>query len=355
MAQPATAEASSSIGAHAASFDETWISRWGRRALTVPLYTALFLLLLVAFPILVPIAALVDLVRGGPWVVLRCLSFFLWYLACEVAGIGVSLLVWLASPIYGGTASAKYREWNFRLQCWWARTLLAGAQRIFGFTFDLDIPKDIGHGPMLLFVRHSSVGDTLLPAVFLSNRFGLMLRYVLKRELLWDPCLDIVGHRLPNYFARRGSGDSQREIRAVQSLLDRLGANDGVLIYPEGTRFTFAKRARALERIAAAGDRELLKAAQRFRRVLPPRLGGPIGLLERNPGADAVFCAHTGFEAAGTFADLLRGSLVRARIRVAFWRVPFAEIPRQRDAQITWLLEQWHRVDDWVEENRIVR
>lgn len=332
--------------------DESWAGRWGRRALTVPLYAFLFLVLLVGFPLLAALAAGIDVARGGPWVVLRCLAFFLWYLGCEVAGILISLLTWIASPIRGGTGSAAYREWNFRLQCWWARTLLAGAKVIFGFRFEADVPEEIGRGPMLLFVRHTSVGDTLLPAVYLSNRFGLILRYVLKRELLWDPCLDIVGHRLPNYFARRGSGDSEREVRAVQSLLQDLGSRDGVLIYPEGTRFTAEKRARALERIGAAGNQELLEAARQLRRVLPPRLGGPIGLLERNPGADAVFCAHTGFEGAGTFADLLRGSLVHATIRVTFWRVPFAEIPRQRRAQIAWLLQQWQRVDAWVEANR---
>ena len=71
---------------------------------------------------------------------------------------------------------------------------------------------------MLLFPRHVSVADTLLPAVFVSSRNGILLRHVLKRELLWDPCLDIVGNRLPNCFVRRDSRDSAREIRAVAAL-----------------------------------------------------------------------------------------------------------------------------------------
>ena len=38
---------------------------------------------------------------------------------------------------------------------------------------------------------------------YVSRRYHLRLRYVLKRELLWDPCLDIVGQRVPNIFVDR--------------------------------------------------------------------------------------------------------------------------------------------------------
>lgn len=337
--------------ANTLAMHDSWLVSWGRRALTIPLYALLLVVAVVSSPLCLMVAAIVDLLRGRSFVVVRCMAFFTWYLACEVVGISVSFAVWLASLLSARRDPELFVERNFRLQCWWARTLLAGATYVFGLRFEADVPEGVGNGPLLLFVRHTSVGDTLLPAVYLSNRFGLMLRYVLKRELLWDPCLDIVGNRLPNYFARRGSGESDREIRAVQGLLEGLGAGDGVLIYPEGTRFTAAKRRRALERIAKGRHPELLAAAERLRHVLPPRLGGPLGLLERNPGADVVLCAHTGFEGAGTFSNLLRGHLVNATIRVRFWRVPYADIPRERTAQVAWLFDQWRQVDDWVAHN----
>ena len=85
-----------------------------------------------------------------------------------------------------------------------------GAQRIFGITIEVEGTDELRDGPIIVFLRHSSVADTLLPAVFIANPNGLKLRYVLKHELLWDPCLDIVGNRLPNSFVRRGSGDSYR-------------------------------------------------------------------------------------------------------------------------------------------------
>jgi hypothetical protein len=75
-------------------------------------------------------------------------------------------------------------------------------------------------------------------------------------------------------------------------------------------------------------------------------------LLSRNPGADVVICAHTGLESASSFGDLWRGDLVGATVRVRLWRVPFAQLPTEPDAQMSWLFEQWQRVDDWIEDQK---
>jgi 1-acyl-sn-glycerol-3-phosphate acyltransferase len=320
--------------------------RWGRRLITIPLYFLLCALVLAALPVLLGVAAIVDQVRGRSWVIVRCIAFFAYYLLCEVMGICASFGVWVATGC--GAARARFQQWNFALECWWARTLLRGAQRIFGMRVEVEDPPNPGRGPIILFIRHASVGDTLLPAVYISGRHGIVLRYVLKRELLWDPCLDIVGNRLRNCFVRRGSGESAHEIALVQGLMEDLGPMDGVLIYPEGTRFTPRKRQHILERLAEKGDADLLAKAEGLQHILPPRLGGPLALLERNVGADAVFCAHVGFDRAGSFKDLLNGSLVHRLIRVRFWRIPYADIPRGAAAQTDWLYEQWARIDAWV-------
>ena len=67
--------------------------------------------------------------------------------------------------------------------------------------------------------------------VFYAIPFGVRLRYVLKKELLFDPCLDIVGNRLPNYFVDRGGQDSERARRGVAELVRDLGPDEGALIY----------------------------------------------------------------------------------------------------------------------------
>ena len=132
--------------------------------------------------------------------------------------------------------------------------------------------------------------------------------------------------------------------------MDDLGPRDGVAIYPEGTRFTPSKRERILAKLATRAEPDLLARARRLQHVLPPHVGGPLGLLERNRGADVVLCAHTGLEAAGSPSDLLGGQLVGTTVRVRFWRVPHADIPREKGARVSWLYQQWQRVDDWLGE-----
>jgi 1-acyl-sn-glycerol-3-phosphate acyltransferase len=322
---------------------------WARRVVTVPAYLLLCVTVVGSLPLLLGVAAIADLLRGGPWPLVRAVTFFAFYLACESLGIIASVIIWLSGGTWLGIPREQYLDRNVALQECWAVTLFRGVQRIFGLRAEVEEVGDVGRGPVIVFIRHASVGDTLLPAVLLSKRYGLRLRYVLKRELLWDPCLDIVGNRLPNYFVRRGSDDGEREIAAMQELMENLGPRDGVLIYPEGTRFTPAKRARILQRLETSESRELFEAARGLRHVLPPRLGGALGLLERNTGAAAVFCAHVGFEGTTSFNELLNGSLVRQVIRVRLWRVPFEEIPTERAARAAWLFAQWQRIDEWIE------
>jgi 1-acyl-sn-glycerol-3-phosphate acyltransferase len=272
--------------------------------------------------------------------------FITYHLHCEVAGIVVSTAVWLASFPRTRGRRQRYLARNLALETWWAQTLFDGGSRIFGFRLETQGEEAMEASPLLLLLRHASIADTLLGAVLVQARHGTRLRYVLKRELLWDPCLDLVGNRTPNYFVRRGSPDSAQEIRGVTQLVRDLGPGDGVLIYPEGTRFTPEKSERILARLREEGGGEILALAESLRHVLPPRLGGTLALLDS--GVDVVFGAHTGFEAAGTFWDLWAGSLVGRVIRASFWRVPAAEIPAERDARIRWLFENWARVDAWV-------
>jgi 1-acyl-sn-glycerol-3-phosphate acyltransferase len=322
---------------------------WARRAITLPLLVVVTVLWVGVLPVIFPLVILADVVRGGPWPLARCVAFLTIYLCCEVAGVTAAAVLWVVGGPWTGTPRPRFLARNVALQAWWANALYRGVERVFGVRTIVEGEDAIAPGPILVFIRHVSQADTLLPVVIVTRRHGIALRFVLKQELLWDPCLDVVGHRLPNAFVRRGSGESDREIAAVGQLVDDLGPRDGVLIYPEGTRFTPEKRERALEKLATRGSPALLARARRLRRVLPPHLGGPLGLLAANRNADVVFCAHTGFEPAGSPTDLVGGALVGATIRVRFWRVAAAEIPGDPDARAQWLFEQWQRIDDWVE------
>jgi 1-acyl-sn-glycerol-3-phosphate acyltransferase len=325
--------------------DESAQQRWGRRAVTIPLYVLLLSLALAVLPIALPIAALVDALRRSRWALARCLLFFTFYLGCEVVGIAVATILWVVGLFI---PPSLYLDLNFRVQCWWARTLFAGARLVFGIRLDAKGLDDLGDGPILLLQRHASIGDTVLPAILVSSGRGVRLRYVIKRELLWDPCLDIVGNRLLNYFVRRGWGDAAQEIASVRRLAEDLGPGEGVFMCPEGTRFTPERQRRALDRIRRGGDTDLVVRAEQLRHVLPPRLGGTMALLEPDSGADAVFCTHWGFDGIRSFWEFLGGALIDRTIEVEFWRVPAVHVPRDRDAQIEWLYDHWRRIDEWV-------
>jgi len=238
--------------------------------------------------------------------------------------------------------------WNLMLQRLWARMLFGGATRLFGMRVAVAGAEAVQHGPLFLFARHASTLDTLLPAVFVSQPRTLRLGHVMKRELLWDPCLDIVGQRTRNAFVRRGSGEREKEIALLRGLAAALGQRDGVLLFPEGTRFTPAKRERALAQLTDTGQFERRARVQRLLRVLAPRRGGALALLETRPDVDVAFLAHVGFEGTASLNDIWRGELIGRTVRLLFWRVPSAEIPRTTEERVAWLDGQWERVDAWI-------
>jgi 1-acyl-sn-glycerol-3-phosphate acyltransferase len=280
---------------------------------------------------------------------LRSAAFLALYLLCEVAGLLAAAALWLARPLLRFDA-ARWRELHFRLQDAWGAALFHGMRRCFSLRIELEGEREarLGEGPYLLLVRHASSGDTLLASALIGRTYGMRLRYVLKRELLWDPCLRVVGTRLGHLFVDRSADDPTREIARVHALGRALGPREGVLIYPEGTRFSAAKRARILARLAREGDLKRLDYASSLASVLPPRSGGVLALLDAAPEADVVVCMHRGFEGAGSLADLRRGALLGARVRVRFLRIPRARIPATRGARALWLGELWQQVDDWV-------
>jgi len=327
------------------------VTTWIRRCVSIPLVTTCFIGAWLTLPITLSAAFVYDIAQGTKFAACRTLTFFLHFLTLEAAGMVASFFLWLVSGIWLGANRAWFLRKNFQLQCWWGSSLAAGGLRIFRGSFNVELDYDFGRRPIIVMMRHVSFADTVLPAYYISKPYGIQLRYVLKQELLWDPCLDIVGNRLPNGFVHRFSDDRSAEIARVGGLMKGLTPNEGVLIYPEGTRFSPDKRTRIINRFREKGDTAAAERAEMLKHVLPPRLGGPLELLGQNEGCDVVFGAHAGMESTARFGDVIRGGLVGNVAHIRFWGVPFEDIPKDPEAQAAWLHEQWRKVDDFVDKH----
>lgn len=315
-----------------------------RRLISLPLFFGLFTLLWSGFPLWLCLSLILDLLRPRQWALSRTLLFMGGYLAFEVVGVLVAGALFLRPMM----SKEEFLAANYRLQWWWNYRLFRWGQLCYGMKTveQWDSPEvDIAQKPVLLFIRHTSTIDTVLPVSVFSWRHGLRLRFVLKEELRWDPCLDIVGGRLPNAFVSRGRGMGAQNLARVQALTDALGPGDGVLIYPEGTRFTKQKRQKLLEKLSGVA----LEQARALQHVLPVHPGGPVALLENiGPEVDIWFCGHVGYEASGSFKALINGGLVNKTIYLRFYKRSAADLPTDHAGRQAWLAQEWQEMDRWV-------
>ena len=315
-----------------------------RRCVTIPVYLLGWAVAFLLTPMLLPLLTIHDIARRNRFAMVRAFLMLDLYLTSEVAAIVASFVLWLGIR----QQREAYLRRNFRLQCWWARIQFRGGMWLYRIRTVVEGEEQLAHGPYHLFVRHVSVIDNLLPAIYAQDRAGIQLRWVLNQSLLRDPALDIVGNRLANVFVRGGAQDSEAEIARVRELARGLGSTGGTVIYPEGTLFSPAKRERILARMREGGDPELVARAEAMTNVLPLRLGGALALIEGGPEADLVFCAHTGLERATSRVDIARGSFIGTTLRIRFSRVSAAAIPGDLAGRTKLLLDEWAKVDAFV-------
>lgn len=314
-----------------------------------------FALLTVLSPVLMVAAAAIDLAlwatRRRPWVTVRLVPAIWWFLFGEMkAGLKLIVIYVLTGGPFGA-GSLRRRRWVYALRIAWARNHLIAIRVLFGLEFELEAEELTEPGPYILMPRHVSILDNLIGDVFIGHPHGIGIRYVIKQEIQSLTPIDIGGRWIPTVFVRRGSLDPETEIAAVRALTHDMSPGEITAIYPEGTRPTSAKIARAQE-VIAERQPEIAPLAARLNHLLPPRLGGPLAMLdEASAGTDIVFCGHVGFEGIRTVKDVWAGVLVGREIRIRFWRYDGSTIPEGEMARTRWLYEKWQIVDDWVGEN----
>ena len=316
---------------------------WRRRLVTTPVPFLLAIVAVVTLPVVLPLAALVDLVVRRRWSVCRTVLLLTYFALLEALGLLILCGLWLRRLT--GLDEKQYRAANRQMQRWWVRRLFDGTVRIFSMSVDIQGRQHLeASAPSVVLSRHANTLDTLLPPAL--SRVPKRFRYVMKSELLVDPALDYCGHRFPNVFVRRGSDSQEREIAKVVALGHNLADGDAVVVYPEGTRFSEQKRDRLLAKYR--DDEQMRPIVESLHHTLPPLRRGTIELLASTTGSDVVFIAHRGLEEATDFSDLVTGALTGGRLDVAIWRVPADAVPRHRKGIRTFLVDHWRHIDDYV-------
>jgi 1-acyl-sn-glycerol-3-phosphate acyltransferase len=355
---PVALEPASSLSLPAAApapsdgmWHERWTTRWARRAVTIPGLFVATALVLAALPLLLLHAVVSDVVRRRPLLLCRfhmtIASTFVWH--C-IGVIAVS--AWWVIGRARGMKGARWIAWHGLLEGWWAGKLVGIARLWYRMKVEVEDADEVAPGPTLILMRHASIVDTMLPSAVLGKPgLRMQMRIVKKRELLWDPCVDLVSSRVPRAFVRRGSGAPERELDAIRHLAGGMGAADAIVIFAEGTRFSPEKQAEVLARLRVKAP-EAAERAARLRHVLPARPAGTLALLEHCPDMDVVVCAHTGLEGASRLGDFARGTLLDRTLKMKFWRIPRRAIPDTREGRLEWLEHVWRAVDCWVDTHR---
>ncbi|WP_146618339.1 lysophospholipid acyltransferase family protein [Lujinxingia litoralis] len=320
---------------------------WKRRLITTSAWFALAILMPASLPLTLPLALLWGLVARDHFSAARALIFLSYFFVLECTGLLFALVHWLRFHLLGLSPQA-YERANRRVQRWWSRGLFWTALKLFGARISV---KGLDHldnpHPAVILCRHASTLDTMLPLGIASS--PRIFAYVIKSELLADPALDYVAQRIPNVFVNRGTNNPEAEVQKILALARDHRDTFSLVLYPEGTRFSPAKRQRLLDKFAASPDKaDLLATARALTHTLPPLRDGALKLVEHAADKDLVFIAHRGIDRVGSMAELFTGALTHAHLEVNIWRIPAAQVPRDPELIAPFILEHWQRINDFV-------
>lgn len=326
--------------------------RWARRALLAPAIVLLTVVVLVTLPGWLVVAAAASPLLPGKLRPLRVL----WVAVVGLVLESVSLIVlgwyWVLSGFGLALRTPLFQRMHYALIGWYLRVLYREAARVLRLHVEIEGPHPdeyLGR-PLVVCSRHAGPGDSFLLIHALINWYAREPRIVLAEALQWDPALDVVLNRLPNRFVP-GGGGKQLEQR-IGELATALDSNDAFVIFPEGGNFTERRRLASIARLRARGLEDMARRSEGLRHVLPPRPGGVTAALAAATDADVVWVAHAGLDRLYTVVDIWRELPLDQTVRMRWWRVPAAEVPRGEAAQIEWLYDWWERIDDWVDDSR---
>lgn len=324
-----------------------------RRPVSIVLWVVVSTILIAASPILFIVAELVAALTRDRRSVLAtriCLAYFIRELLTLVA----CAALWLASGAGRGMGSTAMQALHWRLLRWFVAGIAASVARSLKIRIVAEAGSEsaaaalAGDRPVLVLSRHAGPADTVLLVDRLLSHFGRRPSVVFKEDLVLDPAIDLLAHRLPHAVLNTDN-PAECEARIAQTAA-RLGAHGVLLLFPEGGNFTPQRRRRALRSLRDRGQRAAAAAGERMQHVLPPRPSGTAAALRGNPGAAVVFAAHTGLGLAAYPREIWRNLPSNGTLRTRMWLVPRADVPDADDDIAAWLNQWWARIDGWIAE-----
>ncbi len=311
---------------------------------------ALTALVLTGLPLWLLAAAFASRWLPGRWRGLKLLSLFVVYLLIESLTLLAAFALWVASGFGRRVQRDHWQRAHYWLMRWYLAVLVCMGQTRFHVRFDVDHEEarlaEEGRPPLIVLSRHAGPGDSFL-LVHGLLQVGYRPRIVLRSTMQWSPTIDVVLHRVPCHFVRRGVAPGTGT-RAIAALAAGLGPGDALVLFPEGRNYTPDRRLHSITKLEELGQHGEAEEARELRYVLSPRAGGALAALDAAPHAEVAFVAHTGLEDLSNVVDLWRGLPMDAAVKVKLWRVPPTEVPGPRGARQAWLAWWWRRIDAWI-------
>ncbi|HLY50988.1 MAG TPA: 1-acyl-sn-glycerol-3-phosphate acyltransferase [Solirubrobacteraceae bacterium] len=323
-----------------------------RRPLTVTTWLVLSLICLILSPVLLALAAITALILRRPQP-LMFIRFVIAYFTRELGGLVACGVLWVMSGFGLRIRSRRMKRLHYRLLNWYVHGLAARVLELLDIDIEAEISDEVAAAlkrdrPLLFFSRHAGPGDTLLLIDLLQTGYGRLPSVVFKDALAIDPCVDIVGHRLPHAVLDTSDREKcEARIREVTTNLDPKGV---LVLFPEGGNFTPERRRRAVRKLWEKGRRREARAAGSMEHVMPPHPTGALAALAGRGQADVIFAGHTGLGLAAFPRELWRHTPIGGTLTERMWLVPASEIPADPDEQVNWLYDWWKRIDDWVDD-----
>jgi 1-acyl-sn-glycerol-3-phosphate acyltransferase len=302
-------------------------------------------------PVLLALAAVASAVirRPQPLLLTRLL---IRYFALELGVLTGCAFLWLLSGFGAAMRTSRIRDLHYRL----LRFFVHGLAEHVLTLLDIDVAPSPSPDaeralerdrPLLFFSRHAGPADTVLLIDLLLTRYHREPSVVFKQALMFDPSIDLIGHRLPH--AVLDVSDPEGCEAQIENVTEALGPRGVLVLFPEGGNFTPERRRQSLRKLRRKGRRREAAAGEAMSHVLPPHPTGALAALRANPDADVIFGAHTGLGTAAFPRELWRDTPIGATLKARMWLAPAVDRPTDPDEQVEWLYAWWKRLDTWLD------